>query len=179
MPHEAVPKVWKGKVNISQNRILCDNLDWLNFFLMTRTKLASVGFVAARNCMRHQVLDDAKSLPLCGRSQSATTCDSSYAPNSAQYYSSTSQYCSVLLCTTKCYSSTTLYYEELSRATKYFSSTTQDYSSTTLYYKVLLRAEKSYMKFHWHCEKQQASLSNLTKLLCLPRKMNATQNRKT
>ena len=145
---------------------------------MTRTKLASVGFVAARNCMRQQVLDDAKSLP--GRSQSATTCDSSYAPNSAQYYSSTSQYCSVLLCTTKCYSSTTLYYEELSRATKYFSilhrttpvllcatkylsSTTQDYSSTTLYYKVLLRAEKSYMKFHWHCEKQQASLSNLTK----------------
>ena len=143
---------------------------------MTRTKLASVGFVAARNCMRQQVLDDAESLP--GRSQSATTCDSSYALNSAQYYSSTSQYCSVLLCTTKCYSSTTLYYEEESRATKYFSSTTQDYSSTTLYYKVLLRAEKSYMKFHWHCENQQASLSNLTKY-CAGHENWMRQNRKT
>ena len=190
---------------------------------MTRIKLASVGFVAARNSLRQQVLDDAKSLPICGRSQSATTCDSSYAPNSAQYYSSTSQYCSVLLCTTKCYSSTTLYYKVLLQyytgllqycsvlqsttpchkvlccsvlqsaspvlhrtipvllhttkcyssttlyykvllcTTKYFSSTMKYYSSTTLYYKVLLRTEKSYMKFHWHCEEQPASLSNLTK----------------
>ena len=31
---------------------------------MTRTKWASVGFVAARNCMRQQVLDDPKSLYL-------------------------------------------------------------------------------------------------------------------
>ena len=36
--------------------------------------LASVGFVAARNCMRQQVPDDAESLPNCGRSQSTTTC---------------------------------------------------------------------------------------------------------
>ena len=50
------------------------NLDWLNLFLMTRTKLASVGFVAARNCMRQQVLDDAKvCLTVAGRSP-ATTC---------------------------------------------------------------------------------------------------------
>ena len=54
---------------------------------MTRTKLASVGFVTASNFMRQQVLDDVKSLPNCGRSQPATTCDSSYAPNRAQYYS--------------------------------------------------------------------------------------------
>ena len=85
---------------------------------MTRTKLASVGFVAARNCIRQQVLDDTKSLPNCGRSQSATTCDSSYTPNSAQYYSilqriqhdqsvlqsTTLYYTPVLLCTTKFYS---------------------------------------------------------------------------
>ena len=48
-------------------------IDW-TFFLMTRTKLASVGFVAARNCMRQQVPHDAKSLPNCGRSQSTKTC---------------------------------------------------------------------------------------------------------
>ena len=60
--------------------------------------------------MRQQVLNDAKSLPNRGRSQSATTCDSSYAPTSAQYYSllqSTTKYyfvlqspTPVLLCTT-------------------------------------------------------------------------------
>ena len=39
-------------------------------FLMTRTKLVFVGFVAARNCMRQPVLDDAESLLSCGRSLS-------------------------------------------------------------------------------------------------------------
>ena len=34
---------------------------------MTRTKLASVGFVAAHNSMQQQVLDDTKPLPNCGR----------------------------------------------------------------------------------------------------------------
>jgi len=58
-------------------RIVCDNLDWLNVFLMTLTKLASVGFVTARKCLQQQVLDNAKSLHSCSRSQSATTCDSS------------------------------------------------------------------------------------------------------
>ena len=53
---------------------------------MTRTKLACAGFVTASNCMRQQVLDDAQFLPAC-RSQPATTCDSSYAPNKAQYFS--------------------------------------------------------------------------------------------
>ena len=60
--------------------------DW-TVFLMTPTKLASVCFVAARNCMRQQALDGPKSVSRCGRSQSTTTCDSSYAPSSAQYYS--------------------------------------------------------------------------------------------
>ena len=39
-------------------RIVCDNLDWLNpFFLMTRTKLASVGFVAALLLNSTTILD--------------------------------------------------------------------------------------------------------------------------
>ena len=63
--------------------------------------------------MRQQVLDDAKSLPSCGRSQSATACDSSYAPNSAQYYSVLQSTTPALLCTTKFYSSTTMYYKVL------------------------------------------------------------------
>ena len=91
---------------------------------MTRTKLASVCFVAAHNCMRQQVLDHTGSPPSCGTSQSATTCESSYVLQSTT---------PVLLCTTKCYSSTSLHYKV------YYSSTTKYYSSTTLYYKVLLQ----------------------------------------
>ena len=99
-------------------------IDW-TIFLMTRTKLASVGFVAARNCMRQQVLDDAKSLPttVAGRS------DSSYALNSARYYSVIQSTTPVLL---QYCSSTTKYY---SSTTKYYSSTTKHYF--TPYYKVL------------------------------------------
>ena len=62
-------------------------IDW-TFFLLTRTKLVFIGCVAARNCVPQQVLDDAKSLHNCGRSHSATTCDSSHARKSAKYYSS-------------------------------------------------------------------------------------------
>ena len=112
---------------------------------MTRTQLASVCFVPARNCMRQQVLDDAKSLPNCGWSQSATTCESPYTPNSAQYFSvlCTTKYYSLLqgttpglLCTTKFHSSTTLYYKVL---LQYYSVLQKHYSSTTLYCKVLLQ----------------------------------------
>ena len=100
-------------------------IDWTSF-LMTRTKLVFIGFVAARNCVPQQVLDDAKSLHTCGRSHSATTCDSSHAPKSAKYYSIATkvllQYCSVLQSITK--------YYPLRCSTKY-------YSSTSLCYKVL------------------------------------------
>ena len=51
-----------------------------------------------------------KSLPNCRRSQSATTCDSSYAPNSTQYYSVLQSITPVLVCTTRYHSSTTKYY---------------------------------------------------------------------
>ena len=133
---------------------------------MTRTKLAFVGFVAAGNSMWHQVLDD---LCLVVTDQSATTWDSSYAPNSTQYNSvlQSSEKCypsnysvlqsttpesttPVLLRTTNVLQSTS---PVLLRTTKYYSSTspvlqsttpvllrtTKDYSSTTSYYKVLLQ----------------------------------------
>ena len=131
---------------------------------MTRTKLAFVGFVAAGNSMWHQVLDD---LCLVVTDQSATTCDSSFAPNSTQYNS-------VLQSSEKCYPSTILYYKVLLqkvllqyykvliqyysvlqstspvllRTTKYYVlqstspvllRTTKYYSSTTPYYKVLVQ----------------------------------------
>ena len=131
---------------------------------MTRTKLASVCFVAARNWMRQQVLDhaDTESSPGCGRWQSTTTCESSYVLQSTtpvlfcstKYYSNTTLYYKVLLqyfsvlqsatpvllCTTKYYSSTTLYYKVLFQYYSVLqSSTTKYYSSTSLYYKVLLQ----------------------------------------
>ena len=112
---------------------------------MTRTKLACVGFVAAGNSMWHQVLDD---LCLVVTDQSATTWDSSYAPNSTQYNS-------VLRSSEKCYPSTILYYKVLLqkvllqyyfvlqstspvllRTTKYYSSTTPVLQT---YYKVLVQ----------------------------------------
>ena len=128
------------------------------FFLMTRTKLAFVGFVAAGNSVWHQVLDD---LCLVVTDQSTTTCDSSYAPNSTQYNS-------LLQSSEKCYPSTILNYKVLLqkvllqyykvliqyysvlqstspvllRTTKYYSCTTSYYKvlqSTTSYYKVLLQ----------------------------------------
>ena len=102
-------------------------IDW-TFSLMTRTKLAFVGFVAARNCMRQRVLDDAKSLSNCGRSKSATTCDSSYASNTAQYFSVLRSTTPVLLQYYFVPRSTTPYYKVL--------------LSTSLYSKVRLRATK-------------------------------------
>ena len=99
---------------------------------MTRTKLAFVGFVAAGNSMWHQVLDD---LCLVVTDQSATTCDSSFAPNSTQYNS-------VLQSSEKCYPSTILYYKVLLQKVllQYYKVLIQYYSvlqSTTKYYFVL------------------------------------------
>ena len=99
---------------------------------MTRTKLAFVGFVAAGNSMWHQVLDD---LCLVVTDQSATTCDSSFAPNSTQYNS-------VLQSSEKCYPSTILYYKVLLQKVllQYYKVLIHFYSvlqSTTKYYFVL------------------------------------------
>ena len=113
-----------------------------------RTKLAFVGFVAAGNSMWDQVLDD---LCLVVTHQSATTCDSSYEPNSTQYNS-------VLQSSEKCYPSTILYYKVLLQKVllqyykvliQYYSvlqstnpvllRTTKYYSSITPYYKVLVQ----------------------------------------
>ena len=94
---------------------------------MMRTKLAFVGFVAAGNSMWHQVLDD---LCLVVTDQSATTWDSSHAPNSTQYNS-------VLQSSEKCYPSTILYYKVLLQKVllQYYSVL----QSTTSYYKVLVQ----------------------------------------
>ena len=88
---------------------------------MTRTKLAFVGFVAAGNSMWHQVLDD---LCLVVTDQSATTWDSSYAPNSTQYNS-------VLQSSEKCYPSTILYYKVLLQYYSVLQSTTPVLLRTT------------------------------------------------
>ena len=128
-------------------RSVCDNFDWLNLFLMARTKVASVGFVTARNCMRQQVLDDAKSLPNCGRSQSAMTCDSSYAPTKAQYYSvlqSTTKYHSAVITnyykrTTPYYKALLQYYSVLQRTTPVLLCTSNCYYVLLQYYSVLWR----------------------------------------
>ena len=152
-------EVSKGKNYIIRKNMCLENRLWQpwfieHFFLMTRTKLAFVGFVAAGNSTWHQVLDD---LCLVVTDQSATTCDSSYAPNSTQYNS-------VLQSSEKCYPRTFLYYKVLLQYYKvliqyyfvlqstnpvlqsttpvllqYYKVLLQYYSSTTPYYKVLLQ----------------------------------------
>ena len=77
-----------------------------------------------------------------------------------KYYSRTTLYYKVLLCTTKYNSSTTLYYKVLLH---YYSSITKYYSSTSLYYKVLFLIDPWRMKRHLQCAEQQESSSNFTK----------------
>ena len=126
-------------------KLVCDNLDCFNLFLMTRTKLASVGFVAERNCMRQQVLDSAKSLPNCGRSdpqRHATLPSHEIIHISTLCYKllrRTTKYYEVLLRTTNYYQSATPYYKALLQYYKVLQSTTPVLFCTTLYYKVLLR----------------------------------------
>ena len=135
------------------------------FFLMTRTKFASVCFVAARNLMRQEDLDhaDAEPPPGRGRSQSTTTCESSYVLDSTS---------PVLVCTTKYCSSTTPYYKVLLQyysvlksttpvlqsaipvlsvlhsTTPVLVCTTKYYFSTSLYYKVLLQYYKVPLQYY-------------------------------
>ena len=108
-----------------------------------RTKLAFVGFVAAGNSMWDQVLDD---LCLVVTHQSATTCDSSYEPNSTQYNS-------VLQSSEKCYPSTTPYYKVL----------LQYYSSTTSYYKGLLQYYKALVQYYFVLQSTTPVLQITTK----------------
>ena len=117
-------KFQKGKIYNAEEHVAIESfvttlIHW-TFFLMTRTKLAFVGFIAAGNSMWHQVLDD---LCLVVTDQSATTCDSSFAPNSTQYNS-------VLQSTTP------------EGTTPVLQSTNPFLLRTTKYYKVLLRTTK-------------------------------------
>ena len=129
------------------------------FFLMTRTKLAFVGFVAAGNSMWHQVLDD---LCLVVTDQSATTCDSSFAPNSTQYnsvlQSTTPEGTTPVLQSTKPF---------LLRTTKYYKvllRTTKD-SSTTPYYKVLVQYYKRLLQYYKVLDQYYFVLQSTTPVL--------------
>ena len=140
-------KIYNSEEHVPIESFVTTLIHW-TFFLMMRTKLAFVGFVAAGNSMWDQVLDD---LCLVVTHQSATTCDSSYEPNSTQYNS-------VLQSSEKCYPSTILYYKVLLQKVllqyykvliQYYSvlqstspvilRTTKYYSSTSNYYKVLVQ----------------------------------------
>ena len=96
------------------------------FFLMTRTKLAFVGFVAAGNSMWHQVLDDVKvsaSLSQISPQRHATLPTHQTVPSTTPYYKvlkKLPQYYSVLQSTTPVLLCTTKYYSR-----KYYSSTTK------------------------------------------------------
>ena len=140
-------KLYNSEEHVPIESFVTTLIHW-TFFLMTRTKLAFVGFVAAGNSMWHQVLDD---LCLVVTDQSATTCDSSCAPNSTQYNS-------VLQSSEKCYPSTILlqkvllqYYKVLIQYYSVLQSTTPVLLRTTQYYfvlqstsPVLLRTTKYY-----------------------------------
>jgi len=125
-------EVSKGKRTISHRKTLpfesfvTNLIPCLAPFSDDSNKVGTCWLCHSSNCTRQPVLDDAKSLPSCGRSQPATTCDFSYAPNNAQYY---------LLRPTK-------YYEVLLLTTNYHQSTlqyTKHHSSPTKYRKVLLQ----------------------------------------
>ena len=143
-------------------------IDW-TLFLTTRTKLASVGFVAARNCMQQQVLDDAKSLPNCGRPRSATTCAPNIVHSNTPYYKALLQYhkvlqsttpvlfrAPVLLCASPYYQVLLQYYSVLQSSTPYYKpysvlqGNTRDWSPL-------------HMKSHLHCAEKQEPSPNTTK----------------
>ena len=141
-------KFQKGKIYNSEEHVPIESfvttlIHW-TFFLMMRTKLAFVGFVAAGSSMWDQVLDD---LCLVVTHQSATTCDSSYEPNSTQYNS-------VLQSSEKCYPSTILYYKVLLQKVllQYYKVLLQYYSVLQSTSPVLLRTTKYYSSTSNYCK---------------------------
>ena len=166
---------------------------------MTRTKLASVGFVAERNCMRQQVLDSAKSLPNCGRSgpqrhatlptheiihtvlQTTTTyykvlrSTTPYyklLPKATPYYKALLQYYKVLQSTAPVLFRTTLYYKVLLQYYSVLQSTTPYYpvlQSTTPVLRILYRAPAIYPNFTMVALARNVTLQH--QMLRLPRKV--------
>ena len=121
------------------------------FFLMTRTKLAFVGFVAAGNSMWHQVLDDVKvsaSLSQISPQRHATLPKHQTVPSTTPYCKVLKSVTPVLFCTTKYYSSTTLYYKVLLQKVllQYYKVLVQYYSDKVLlqYYFVLQNPSPDY-----------------------------------
>ena len=141
-------EVSKGKRTISHRKTLpfesfvTNLIPCLAPFSDDSKKVGICWLCHSSNCARQPVLDDAKSLPSCGRSQSATTCGCSYAPKNTQRYSvlqSATKYCSAL--TNYCKSITPYnkallqYYSVLQSTTPALFRIQKYYSSTTLYYK--------------------------------------------
>ena len=167
-------KLYNSEEHLPIESFVTTLIHW-TFFLMTRTKLAFVGFVAAGNSMWHQVLDD---LCLVVTDQSATTWDSSYAPNSTQFNS-------VLPSSEKCYPSTILYYKVLLqkvllqyysvlqsttpvllRTTNVLQSTSPVLLRTTKYYSsILVQYYRVLLQYYFVLQRTTAVLQSTTPVL--------------
>ena len=108
VPHEAVPEVSKGRSYNPEEHVPIESFVTTlideRFFSDDRNEVGICWL--CRSTHPHATASSRwrQSLPNRVRSQSATTCDSSYAPNSAQYYSLLQSTTPVLLCSTQCYS---------------------------------------------------------------------------
>ena len=118
-------KLYNSEEHLPIESFVTTLIHW-TFFLMTRTKLAFVGFVAAGNSMWHQLLGDL-CLVVTDQSATETLPTRQTVPSTTPYYKVLKSATPVLFCTTKDYSSTT----------KYYSSTTS-YYKVLQYYRVLL-----------------------------------------
>ena len=119
-------KLYNSEEHLPIESFVTTLIHW-TFFSDDANKVGICWLCRSGNSMWHQVLDD---LCLVVTDQSATTWDSSYAPNSTQYNS-------VLQSSEKCYPSTILYYKVLLQKVllQYYSVL----QSTTSYYKVLVQ----------------------------------------
>ena len=165
-------KLYNSEEHVPIESFVTTLIHW-TFFLMTRTKLAFVGFVAAGNSMWHQVLDDAKvsaSLSQISLQRHATLPTHQTVPSTTPCYKVLKSATPVLVCTTKYYSSTTLYYKVLLQKVllqyykillqkvllQYYKvlvqycilRTTKYYSSTTSCYKILVQYYSSTTKYY-------------------------------
>ena len=121
-------------------RIVCDNLDSLNLFLMTRTKfqmtLSLYLTVAGRSPQRHATLPthQKKDSKLLQKYYSVLQ-----STSTKKYYPSTVPYCSVLPSAAAVLFCTTQYCSVLQNTTPVLLCTTKYYSVLLQYYNVLLQ----------------------------------------
>ena len=147
-------KLYNSEEHVPTESFVTTLIHW-TFFLMTRTKLAFVGFVAAGNSMWHQVLDDAKvsaSLSQISPQRHATLPTHQTVPSTTPYYkvlkSATPvllQYYKVLLQKVLLQKLLLQYYKVLLQKVllQYYKVLVQYYSVLQSTTPVLLRATKS------------------------------------